>query len=164
MPLIADESTHKLFQIKRFVTLGSCRLRVSDVLSSGNYIEEKFANVKDLLAHLHGLEANRFPNGVLCCESVFDDDIRKLVKYINSSEVYDYLPIVLLTDNFDSINKKDIFRLGIDDIFDSNADENLFYDRLEVIGRTKQKRRNITSEEIQLTVASIHINFNIFIT
>ena len=127
MPAIDDERDHKVMKMKRFATLGTCALQISNVLTPGNYIEEKFNDIKELLSHLHELSANRMPDGILCCESVLDDDIRKLASYVDSSEVYSYLPIVLLTDHFPSKSRKDIFRLGIDDLFDSNVEENLFY-------------------------------------
>jgi lipopolysaccharide/colanic/teichoic acid biosynthesis glycosyltransferase len=72
------------------------------------------------------------------------------------------VPVVLLTNHLSIKTKTDIFKLGLDDVFDGSTVQELFYERIDLVRRTKQRLLEGPGDKLQLSVANIDISINVF--
>jgi lipopolysaccharide/colanic/teichoic acid biosynthesis glycosyltransferase len=160
VPSIYEELSQNTQVKKRLTTVGLCKIAISEVLSSGTFTETKFANVADYIVNVSKSESENFADVILCCDTVKPGDIKLLTDYIRSSELFYHIPVVLLTDNFTKETKKEIFQLGLDDVFDAATKEDLFYERIELISQAKKKKLKYPEENSNQSDANIDINFS----
>lgn len=148
--------------LKNLTTVGFGKINLSDVLENGSYVETNYTNVKSIIGKLSTIGVNNQVDLILCCDSLTDLDINELVKYCNQSKLFVSVPIVLFTYHSNTKTRTDIFHLGLDDVFDESTVPDLFYERIELIQKTKQRLLDDPEDKLVLSVANIDININIF--
>lgn len=148
--------------LKNLTTVGFGKINLSDVLENGSYVETNYTNVKSIIGKLSTIGVNNQVDVILCCDSLTDLDINELVKYCNQSKLFVSVPIVLFTYHSNTKTRTDIFHLGLDDVFDESTVPDLFYERIELIQKTKQRLLDDPEDKLVLSVANIDININIF--
>lgn len=160
VPDTAFESAlnHSALSQKRIFTIGYCKVDITDVLRTNQIEQTIFESTDELIRTLHDIDDNLSPDVIVCCDSVEDQDVRKLVKYLHFSKLHQQIPAVLFTDNVTVKLRKEIFQLGLDDVFDTNTEEDLFFERIELIHKTKENKYNIVEDNIKLSIANIEIS------
>lgn len=148
--------------LKNLTTVGFGKINLSDVLEDSSYVETNYPNVNSIIRKLSTFGVNKQIDVILCCDSLTDHDINKLVKYCKQSKLFVSVPIVLLTYHSNTKTRTDIFHLGLDDVFDESTNPELFYDRIELIQKTKQRLLDDPEDKLVLSLANIDININIF--
>ena len=148
-------------RLRKVISVGFGKIRVSDVLDNGSYIETKYPSVESLFEAISHLNAELEIDVILCSEVLSDTDIKKLVDYF-STELDGSIPVVLLSDRLNKKTRLDIFRLGLDDVFDTSTSSHLFYERIDLIRKTKSSLLENSEEALKLSVANIDININAF--
>jgi lipopolysaccharide/colanic/teichoic acid biosynthesis glycosyltransferase len=158
-----ESGDRKAAAIKNITTVGFGNFTLSDVFGRGSYVATKYPSVESMMKNLPNVGEGQEPDFIVCCDSLIEKDIRRVVDFIHSMGEYFHLPIVLLTDNYNIKSRIDIFNLGIDDVFDEATPQELFYERLDLIKKTKQKLlENDLDDQLQLSVANIEVSINIF--
>lgn len=149
-------------KLRNIITVGFGQTALSDVLDDNSYLESKCSNVESLISSLDKLNLENETDVILCSDSLSDKDIKELVNYCHSSELLESVPIVLLTDHSNVQTKKNILRMGLDDIFDTSTSSHLFYERIDIIKKTKKRLIENSEDKLILSVANIDIDINIF--
>ncbi len=143
-------------------TVGFGDITLFDVLGGDGYIETKYPNAKTLISNLSLISSKLCPKVILCFNSLTDDDIKYIVDYINHSDLLNSTPIALLIAQSNAKNRTDVFKLGLDDVFDESTISELFYERIDLIHKTKKRLIEDPDDKLVLTVANFNISTNIF--
>ncbi len=143
-------------------TVGFGDITLFDVLGSDGYIETKYPNAQILISNLSKISSELCPQAILCCNSLTDDDIKRIVDYASHSDLLIFTPIGLLIKQSNAKNRTDVFKLGLDDVFDESTIPELFYERIDLIHKTKRRLIEDPDDKLILTVAKFGINVNVF--
>lgn len=155
-------SSFGIDNIMNITTVGFGDITVSDILGSEGYIETQYPTVQSLISNLSQISLGIKPDVILCFNSLTDAGINEIVKSINQNSSLATTPIGLLIARSNVSNRKNVLKLGLDDVFDDSTIAELFYERIELIQKIKRRHFENASENVVLTFANFDLNINIF--
>lgn len=161
-PRIAYSDGAEANVLRNLVTIGFNGVALTEILNGEGYNEISYVNVGDFVTAQSKLSVKPQVDAVLCSDDLHDNHIKELVKFMHGSELLLSVPIVLFSNRSNVKSRKDIFSLGLDDIFDESTDLTLFYERIDLIKRTKERLSEDPEDRLILSMANIDININIF--
>lgn len=147
---------------KNLVTIGFNDTCLQDLLGDGSYVEISYSDTESFIISSSEANYKNHIDAVLCSQSLSDNDIQKLVSYIHGTEALLAIPVVLCMRHANIKSKKEILDLGLDDIIDESIALDLFYERIELLRKTKQRLFEDPDDRLILSMVNIDININIF--